>query len=440
MVERDAARQASPSQAALPVPQPKAHLAFLGLCCGVGVSTIYLCQPLLPQMGATFGAGAAAAGQVGVATQVGYAVGMLTLVPMGDAKERRGLILKMFAAVSVALLLQACAPSLGWLLLLSACSGAFASVTHMVLPIAPDLAAPHERGRAVGIVMTGLLMGVLLARTVAGWLSELTAHLTTRIAPWRVVLLVASLGSALLLPAIRRMMPVMPSKERLSYGETIKSLWTLFRAEPLLRESCVLGALCFGTFSAFWNTLAFVLQRHGMGAGVTGSFGLVGAAGTLMAAHAGRMSDRKGPRYVITLALGLMAASFAGIYLTERFAGRAQAAGHFQPWTYLLILGAMVIMLDVGMQSMQLGNQTRNFALQPSARTRINTLYMTTYFIGGAVASAVSTVLWERFGIAGVSAFEGLLVLLAIVRHATGLPMPLPSPGSHRSDEPALHA
>jgi predicted MFS family arabinose efflux permease len=430
MVGMDAAEHA---------PQPEAHLAFLGLCCGVGVSTIYLCQPLLPQMGATFGVGAAAAGQVGVATQVGYAIGMLTLVPMGDAKERRGLILKMFAAVSVALLLQACAPSLTMLLLLSACAGACASVTHMVLPIAPDLAAPHERGRAVGIVMTGLLMGVLLARTFAGWLSELTAHFTTRIASWRVVLLVASLASALLLPAIKRMMPELPPREHLSYRETIQSLWTLFRAEPLLRESCVLGALCFGTFSAFWNTLGFVLERHGMGAGVTGSFGLVGAAGTLMAAYAGRMADRRGPRFVIGWALWLLAASYVGIYLVERYSEHAQTIGHFHVWPYLLALGGMVVLLDVGMQSLQLGNQTRNFALQPSARTRINTLYMTTYFIGGAVATAASTVLWERFGIAGVSALECGLVVLAIVRHATGLPMALPTPGTH-TDDPLMHA
>ena len=420
--------------------QPKAHLAFLGLCCGVGVSTIYLCQPLLPQMGATFGAGAAAAGQVGVATQVGYAIGMLTLVPMGDAKERRGLILKMFAAVSVALLLQACSPSLALLLLLSACSGAFASVTHMVLPIAPDLAPANERGRAVGIVMTGLLLGVLLARTFAGWLSELTAHFTTRIASWRVVLLVASLASALLLPAIRRMMPELPPRQHLSYRETIQSLWTLFRAEPLLRESCVLGALCFGTFSAFWNTLAFVLERHGMGAGVTGSFGLVGAAGTLIAAYAGKLADRRGPRYVIAMALWLMAGAYIGIYLIERYAQHAQAAGHFQAWTYLLTLGGMVVVMDIGMQGLQLGNQTRNFALQPDARTRINTLYMTTYFIGGAIASAASTVLWQRYGIAGVSALEGGLVLLAILRHATGLPMAAPPHGTQDAGEPMLHA
>ena len=420
--------------------KPHAHLAFLGLCCGVGVSTIYLCQPLLPQMGATFGANAAAAGQVGVATQVGYAVGMLTFTPMGDTKERRGLILKMFVAVSIALLLQACAPSLPLLLLLSACSGAFASVTHIVLPIAPDLAEPHERGRAVGIVMTGLLLGVLLARTFAGWLSELVAHFTTRIASWRVVFFVAAIVSAMLLPAIRRLMPELPPKQRMRYGEALQSLWTLLRSEPQLRESCILGALCFGTFSAFWNTLAFVLEGHGLGAGVTGSFGLVGAAGTLIAAYAGKLSDRRGPRYVITLALGALAASFVGIYLTERTARHAELVGHFHLWTYLLTLAAMVVVLDIGMQALQLGNQTRNFALRPEARTRINTLYMTAYFIGGALASAISPVLWQHFGIAGICALEMLLILLAILRHATGKSVPWVAQESAESEEPMLHA
>ncbi len=417
--------------------QPGAHLAFLGLCCGVGVSTIYLCQPLLPQMGATFGAGAAAAGQVGVATQVGYAAGMLTFTPMGDTKERRGLILKMFAAVSVALLLVACAPTLPLLLLLSACAGALASVTHIVLPIAPDLAEPDQRGRAVGIVMTGLLLGVLLARTFAGWLAELTAHLTTRIASWRVVFLVASLVSALLLPAIRRLMPQLPPKQQMTYSEAMRSLWTLMREEPLLRESCVMGALCFGTFSTFWNTLAFVLEKHGLGAGVAGTFGLVGAAGTLIAASAGKLADRRGPRYVITLSLMALAVSYLGIYATELLAGHAQAAGHLHIWTYLLTLAAMVVLLDVGTQALQLGNQTRNFALQPAARTRINTLYMTSYFVGGAAASAISPVLWQHFGITGLCAFELFLILLAVLRHATGLPM---AAASTSGDETLLHA
>ncbi len=413
--------QASP---ATDRPRPQAHLAFLGLCCGVSVSAIYLCQPLLPQMGASFHADAATAGQIGVATQVGYTLGMLLLTPLGDALERRGLILKLFAALSVALLLLSCAPSLPVLLLLSAVVGACASVTHVVLPIAPDLAEPENRGRAVGVVMTGLLLGVLLARTVAGWLSEVTGHLTARVAGWRVVFAAAAAVCVLLLPLIHRLMPALPARQHLPYGQVLRSLWTVLRAEPLLQESCVMGALAFGMFSAFWNTLAFVLERHGLHAGVTGSFGLVGAAGTLIAAYAGRLSDRRGPRYVISLALGALLLAVAGVYATERTAFAAQAAGHLHMWTYLLALSVAVVLLDVGMQALQLGNQTRNFSLRPEARTRINTLYMTAYFVGGAIASAVSPALWQHFGSAGLCGFELLLLLLAVLRHSTGKTVP----------------
>lgn len=185
-----------------------------------------------------------------------------------------------------------------------------------------------------------------------------------------------------------------------------------------------MGALAFGLFSAFWNTLAFVLERHGLGAGVTGSFGLVGAAGTLMAAYAGRLSDRRGPRYVISLALGALLLAVAGVYATERTAFVAQAAGHLHMGTYLLALGVAVVLLDVGMQALQLGNQTRNFSLRSEARTRINTLYMTGYFVGGAFASAVSPALWQHFGITGLCGFELLLLLLAILRHSTGKAVP----------------
>ncbi len=422
------------------LPRPHAHLGFLGLCCGVGVSTIYLCQPLLPEMGSTFGAYAAAADQVGVATQVGYALGMMVFVPMGDTMERRRLIQRMFACVSAALVLQACSPSLLFLLFMCIGSGALACVTHIVLPIAPDLANPRERGRAIGVVMTGLLMGVLLARTFAGWLADLVAHMTTRIASWRVVFAVAACISALLVPLIGRMMPELPPKQKLTYGEAMRSLWTLLRSEPLLRESCVLGGLTFGAFSAFWNTLAFVLATHGQGAGVTGSFGLVGAAGTLVAASAGKLSDRKGPRYVIALGLGFLAVSFLGIYLTETFTNHVQAAGHFRVWPYLLTLAAMVVLLDIGMQSLQLGNQTRIFALHHSARSRINTLYMTAYFVGGAIASALSPLLWQRFGIAGIGALEGVLICLALLRHITGLPVPRTPHAPSDADEPMLHA
>ncbi len=257
------------------------------MCCGVGVSTIYLCQPLLPDMARSFHASASQVGLVAVATQVGYAMGLLCFVPMGDIVERRSLMSKLYAAVAVALFLVALAPTLPLLIAASAIAGALACVTHIALPIAPDLASPKERGKAIGIVMTGLLLGVLLARTFAGWINDLAEHLTTRVAGWRVVFAAAGFVSALFAPAITKLMPVLPPKQKLNYGSAMRSLWTVFREEPLLRESCMMGALVFGSFSVFWNTLAFLLQTHGLGAGVAGSFGLVGAAGALVASVAG---------------------------------------------------------------------------------------------------------------------------------------------------------
>jgi len=406
-----------------PSSHTKSHLGFLGLCCGVGVSTIYLCQPLLPEMGATFGADAAAAGQVGVATQVGYAIGMLTVTPLGDIRERRGMIQKMFGLVAVALLLQACSPSLPLLLLLSATSGFMACVTHLVLPIAPDLAAPEERGKAIGAVMTGLLSGVLLARTFAGWISELAQHVTHRVASWRVVFVVAAIVSAALVPMISRMLPELPAKSDLTYPQAMRSLWELIREEPLLRESCLMGGLCFGAFSAFWNTFAFVMESHGLGAAVTGSFGLVATAGALGASVWGRMADKHGPRYVLSIGMGLLSAAYLSMYLVERFAIHAQAAGHLHVVPYLAALAFAVIWMDVGMQSIQIGNQARNFALRPEARSRLNTIYMTAYFIGGSIASAFSPLLWQHFGAAGITTLEFVVITLAVVRHVTGRPI-----------------
>ena len=394
------------------------------MCCGVGVSTIYLAQPLLPAIAGSFHASAAQAGLVAVATQVGYAAGLLCCVPLGDIVERRGLMAKLYAAVAVALLLVAVAPNLPMLVLASVAAGALACVTHVALPIAPDLAKPKERGKAIGIVMTGLLLGVLLARTFAGWINDLVVYVERdtnwKVPGWRVVFLVAAVVSAGFAPAIRRLMPVLPPKQKLRYADAMRSLWTVFREEPLLRESCLMGALVFGSFSVFWNTLAFVLETHGLGAGVAGSFGLVGAAGALMASFAGRLSDRRGPRYVMSLALGVLAVSYACIYGTERLARQEEHAAHLHLWLYLGLLAFAVILMDVGAQASQIANQTRIFALRPDARSRINTVYMVSYFTGAAISSALSTLAWQRYGVNGTCGLSVLLVALAVLRHATG--------------------
>jgi len=384
---------------------PRAPLPFLGLACAVGVSTIYYNQPLLLEMAHSYGATAGHTGFVAVATQVGYAVGLLLFVPLGDVLERRALMMRMYGAVAVALLLVAMAPNLAWLIAGSALIGLLASVTHIVLPIAPDLVDDAGRGRAIGIVMTGLLLGILLARTFAGWVSHIHG--------WRWVFVVAAVINAAFVPLLWRVMPKLPPKHELGYGEAMRSLWTLFRTEPLLRESCAMGALVFASFSCFWTTLAFLLDSHyGLGAGVAGTFGVVGAAGAMIAPVAGRLSDRKGPRWVITVGIVALAASYALLWGEER-ATMSMAL-------HVTALAIGVVVLDLGAQMTQVANQTRIFGLVPSARSRLNTVYMTVYFTGAAIGSALSTVAWVHWKWNGVCALALGFIVLAGIRHATG--------------------
>jgi predicted MFS family arabinose efflux permease len=384
---------------------PRAPLPFLGLACAVGVSTMYYNQPLLLEMGRTYGATAGRTGFVAVATQIGYAVGLLFFVPLGDVLERRGLMMRMYAAVAIALVLVAAAPSLQLLIAGSVLIGIFASVTHVALPIAPDLVSHEQRGRAIGTVMTGLLLGILLARTFSGWVSGIHG--------WRWVFVVAAVMNAAFVPLIKRAMPKLPPKQKLRYSEAMKSLWTLFRTQPLLRESSIIGALVFASFSCFWTTLAFLLNSHyGLGAGVAGTFGVVGAAGAMVAPLAGRVADKHGSRWVVTLGGALLAASYLLLWGEE--------AAHLSTVFHLTALVVGVVVLDMGAQMTQVANQTRIFGLVPSARSRLNTVYMTVYFSGAAAGSALATIAWVHWGWNGVCILGLGLIGLAGVWHAMG--------------------
>jgi len=294
-------------------PEFRAPLPFLGLACAVGVSTMYYNQPLLLEMAHTYNATAGHTGFVAVATQVGYAVGLLFFVPLGDVLERRALMMRLFGAVAVALLLVAVAPTLSLLIAGSVLIGMLSAVTHIVLPIAPDLVSHEQRGRAIGIVMTGLLLGILLARTFAGWVSHIHG--------WRYVFVVAAVMNAAFVPLLWRVMPKLPPKQELRYTDAMKSLWTLFRSQPLLRESGIVGGLAFASFSCFWTTLAFLLDSHyGLGAGVAGTFGIVGAAGAMVASLAGRLADKHGSRWVLSVGIALLGGSYLLLWGEERIA------------------------------------------------------------------------------------------------------------------------
>jgi predicted MFS family arabinose efflux permease len=281
----------------------------------------------------------------------------------------------------------------------------FASVTHIALPIAPDLVSNQQRGRAIGTVMTGLLLGILLARTFSGWVSGIHG--------WRWVFVVGAVMNAAFVPLIKKVMPKLPPRQKLRYSDAMKSLWTLFRTQPLLRESSFIGALVFASFSCFWTTLAFLLHSHyGLGAGVAGTFGVVGAAGALVAPLAGRLADKHGSRWVISVGMALLGGSYLLLW--------AEESAHRSTAFHLAALVLGVVVLDMGAQMTQVANQTRIFGLVPSARSRLNTVYMTVYFTGAAAGSALATIAWVHWRWNGVCTLALGLIALAGIFHAMG--------------------
>jgi predicted MFS family arabinose efflux permease len=321
-------------------------------------------------------------------------------VPLGDVVERRRLMLVLLGATALALLGVAAAPGVPILAAASLAVGMTTVVPQLAVPLAAHLAPPDERGRAVGAVMGGLLVGILLARTASGFLG---AHLG-----WRAVYLVAAALMLLLAAALRVLLPPSPPDADLPYGALLRSLFTIAREEPVLREAAALGALGFASFSVFWSTLAFFLEaRHGLGPDAAGLFGILGAGGALAAPVLGRLADRTSAR------------ANAGASLAIAIAGWAVFAAAGRSLTGLV---AGVLLLDVGVQANHVSNLARVHARRPEARSRMNTVYMVSYFAGGAVGTAVGTWAWTGRGWPGVCAAGAGFLAAALGVWAWGRP------------------
>ncbi|NOK17544.1 MFS transporter [Corallococcus carmarthensis] len=360
----------------------------------VTVANLYYNQPLLGDIGRTLGADGSALGLVPTLTQVGYAVGMLFLVPLGDSLERRKVILMLCGCVGVALVAAGLAPSLHVLVAASFAIGVTTVVPQMLIPFAAQLAAPSERGRVVGTVMSGLLIGILLSRTAAGFVGT---HLG-----WRTMFFVAAGLMVVMGGVLRFMLPAQPPLASMPYPQLMRSLIHLARTEPVLRLHALLGGLTFGAFSAFWATLALYLRSlpgH-YDAQVAGLFGVVGVAGAAIAPLVGRYADQRGDRRINALAIAVLLASFVVLWLV----------GH-SLWG--IALG--VVLLDLGTQANQIANQARVYSLRPDARSRLNTLYMVTYFVGGAAGAWAGMAAWTRAGWPGVCAVGAGMSLTALV-------------------------
>lgn len=387
-VARSAERDLMSSQESQEEGQPglgRGTLLLMSVATGLSVAGNYFAQPLLDVIGRDLHLGSATTALVVTVAQVGYGLGLLFLVPLGDLLERRRLAVSLCAATAVFLTITASAPNGALLLTGTALTGLASVAAQVVVPYAASLAAPAERGRTVGTVMTGLLLGILLARTAAGLLADLGG--------WRTVYWVNA-GLMLLMALLLRLrLPALHTGAGLRYPALIRSTLALFVQEPVLRRRAALGALSFAAFSVLWTAMAFLMSgpAYGWSESAIGLLGLVGAAGSLSASVAGRLADRGLAHRVTGLGGFLLLGSWALL----------AAGGAGGPWALAALL-AGVIVLDAAVQAVHISNQNLVYAVRPEARNRLNSAYMTSYFVGGAVGSALTSAVWGAAGWGGV--------------------------------------
>jgi predicted MFS family arabinose efflux permease len=372
----------------------------LAVASGVAVANIYYNQPMLADMASTLHVSPHEIGYVATATQVGYAAGMPLFIPLGDFWERRRLIFLLFLAVAGALAGAAVSTTLTALVVSSFLIGATTVIAQVIIPLATELATPAEQGRTIGTILSGVLLGILLARTLSGFVAQ---HFG-----WRSMFWLAAGMSIVFGIVLRLILPHIPAHAKISYRELMHSIWQLVVELPKLRQVSLVAAMFFAAFSAFWTTLVFLLKTppYHYGSEVAGLFGLVGAVGASVAPISGRLSDRRSPRYVVRIAIGIVLVAFAVFW------GLA-----FQLWG--LVIG--VILLDAGVQAAQVANQTRVLKLKPEARNRVNTVYMICYFGGGSIGSLAGAFAWSKWHWTGVCAAGiGFMAIGAIALIARG--------------------
>lgn len=370
----------------------KTVLWLMTIATGVCVANLYYCQPLLHQMQESFQNTPAQMGAIPTLTQLGYAVGILFLIPLGDQIEKRKLIVFSTVLSSLTLAGMSLAPNLALATLMSFLIGVATMTPQFIIPFAVHLAPAEKRGRVLGMVMSGLLLGILLARTVAGFVGAEYG--------WRFMF---GLAAAVLIAFSLLLQFLLPQNEpsyKGSYFALIQSVWTLVKEQPVLRESMIFGSMLFGAFSAFWATLIYLMESPAfhLGARAVGLFGLLGAAGALTAPLIGRLADKKSPRSAIMVGFILMALSFL-IYISF---------GQNSLWA----LSIGVLLMDIGLQGSHVSNQSRVFSLIPEARSRLNTAYMFSYFIGGALGSWLGTWSWSLYGWTGVCSSALLMIFI----------------------------
>ena len=369
-------------------------VALMSLATGLAVACNYYAQPLLETIARNFDLSINQAGFIVTTAQLGYAAGLLLLVPLGDMLERRALIVVMSLLAAGGMVITALSGSLAMMLLGTVLTGLFSVVAQILVPLAATLAAPEKRGKVVGTVMSGLLLGILLARTVAGGLAQLGG--------WRTVYWVASVLMVLMSLALWRWLPRYQQSVTLNYPQLLASIFRLYAQNRVIRTRAVIGCLSFANFSVLWTSMAFLLASppYGYSEGEIGLLGLAGAAGALAARQAGSLADRGKARLTTTLGLLLMLISW----------GFTAVGAHS-----LIALVAGIILLDLTVQGVHITNQSVIYRRMPEARNRLTSGYMTSYFIGGAAGSLISASAFHHAGWYGVCVAGVVLTLLNLL-------------------------
>ncbi|HEX7854755.1 MAG TPA: MFS transporter [Sphingobium sp.] len=383
-------------QVAVPMPGISRPLLWLmAMAAGIGIANMYYNQPLLDQMRETYGADAQSVGWVPTLTQFGYALGMLFLVPLGDMFQRKRLVIIFAGLSSIGALAIALAPSLSMLVSISFLFGLANMTPQLLVPFAAYLAAPYEKGRVVGFMVSFMLLGILLARTVAGFVGTALG--------WRAMFGLSAAAMAAMAIALARALPQSEPTHRGHYFGLLATVWKLLREQPVLREACVFGAMLFGSFMLFWSSLIHLMEGPQFEAGprVVGLYGLLGAAAALGSPLIGALADKTSPRRLTGVLIALAIGSYGIFYW-----GQAS----------LIWVGIGVLLMDIGVQLGHVTNQGRIFRLVPEAHSRIQTAYMFFYFTGASLGSALGAWAWSHYGWGGVCLAAVAMLSVAFVR------------------------
>ena len=373
------------------------QVIFMAFCTGLIVANIYYCQPLVVMVAKEFGVAESKAGIITFYTQLGYALGLLFFVPLGDKLERRTQIIGTTALTVLSLAMAAISTSLAMLSVASLLIGSTSIVPQLILPLAAHLSAAEKRGKIIGMVMSGLLIGILMSRTLSGFIGAWLG--------WRAMFWIAAAISAVLMILMRFVFPISKPSFTGNYGSLMRSLLTLIKHQPVLREASAINALGFASFGMFWTTM--VLHLSGtpfhFQSDKIGMFGLAAVLGALIAPLIGGSADKGNPRVAIGYGLLIILVSYGLFY----FFG-----------TTIIGMVVGIVLLDLGQQSVHVSNQARVYAMMPEARNRLNTVFMTASFLGTSMGSAIGLWVWNIGAWTAVCITGSIMITLAFTIYA----------------------